>query len=446
QTLLTAYEPWLEAALKADSHRPKRDRRTAVKLHEELKKQGFNGSYSRITEYIKRWRIKGGHTSKAFVPLKFHLGEAYQFDWSEEWLMVAGQVRKVIAAHTKLCASRAFIVLGYPAQGHEMLFDAHTRAFTAMGGIAKRGIYDNMKTAVDKITKGNGRVVNTRFYAMAAHYLIDPDFCNAASGWEKGIVEKNVQDARRRIWIDAKNERFESFDALNDWLTDKCQALWATLKHPEYKDLSIADVLHEERDHLMPMPTPFDGYVQSMGRVSNTCLVAVESNHYSAPSRLAGQRVDIHLYANRVDLYDDKGLVASHKRLLGRDQTSYNWQHYVPLIQSKSGALRNGAPFEEMPEALHQLQVALLRRERQTGSKLMAQVLAAVPVHGLEEVLVAVELVLESGVHSAEHVLNILNRIKQKAAPPSVESALELTEEPIADTARYEELMGGNHD
>jgi transposase len=90
---------------------------------------------------------------------------------------------------------------GYPSQSHEMLFDAHTRAFTAFGGIPKRGIYDNMKTAVDKVSKGNGRVVNTRFFAMTAHYLFDPDFCNVASGWEKGVVEKNVQDMRRRIWM-----------------------------------------------------------------------------------------------------------------------------------------------------------------------------------------------------------------------------------------------------
>lgn len=104
---------------------------------------------------------------------------------------------------------------GYPSQSHEMLFDAYTRAFTAFVGIPKRGIYDNMKTAVDKVSKGNGRVVNTRFFAMTAHYLFDPDFCNVASGWEKGVVEKNVQDMRRHIWHEAKQQQFNSFEELN---------------------------------------------------------------------------------------------------------------------------------------------------------------------------------------------------------------------------------------
>src|SRR3546814_497722 len=81
-----------------------------------------------------------------------------------------------------------------------MLFDALTHAFRVLGGVPQRGIFDNMKTAVDRIGKGKSRQVNARFAAMASHYLFETDFCNPASGWEKGQVEKNVQDARRRLW------------------------------------------------------------------------------------------------------------------------------------------------------------------------------------------------------------------------------------------------------
>ena len=191
--------------------------------------------------------------------------------------MVGGIHRKILAAHTKLCASRAFLLAAYPTQSHEMLFDAHTRAFTALGGIPKRGVYDNMKTAVDKVSKGNGRVVNTRFFAMTAHYLFDPDFCNVASGWEKGVVEKNVQDSRRRIWMDAKQQRFSSFDELNAWLEVRCRALWSSLQHPEYAGMTVAEVLEQEQVYLMPMPTPFDGYVEVLARVSSTCLPRMRS-------------------------------------------------------------------------------------------------------------------------------------------------------------------------
>ena len=110
---------------------------------------------------------------------------------------MGGIYYRMQVSHLLLCASRAFWLVAYPSQGHEMLFDAHTRSFAALGGIARRGIYDNMKTAVDTVKKGKGRTVNKRFAAMCAHSPGDADFCNVASGWEKGVVEKNVQDSRR---------------------------------------------------------------------------------------------------------------------------------------------------------------------------------------------------------------------------------------------------------
>ena len=440
--LLTPFEPKLLLALEADSHRPKRDRRTALMLFDAIKKEGYTGCYATVTRFVRNVRNHAATVigKSAFVPLKFELGEAFQFDWSEEWLMVGGLHRKIQAAHTKLCASRAFLLCAYPTQSHEMLFDAHTRAFTALGGIAKRGIYDNMKTAVDKVTKGNGRIVNTRFFAMTAHYLFDPDFCNVASGWEKGIVEKNVQDSRRRVWMDAKQQRFSSFDELNAWLEVRCRAMWAEGQHPDYAGVTVAEVLELEQAYLMPMPTPFDGYVEVLARVSSTCLVTVMRNRYSVPCHLANHKVAVHIYPNRIEVSAENAIVACHVRLLDRDQVSYDWQHYIPLIEKKPGALRNGAPFADMPAPFVKLQAALRRRERQQGDRIMAKVLAAVPSHGLEAMLAAVELVLESGVHSAEHVLNVLARLNQLPPPEQVETSLKLAEEPLANTERYDSL------
>jgi len=254
---LTPFESRLLLALEADARRPKKDRCTALMLFKEILNEGYTGGYTIVCDFVRNWRNQGSQSKAAYVPLKFALGEAFQFDWSEEWLVIGGIHRKVLAAHTKLCASRAFMLSGYPSQSHEMLFDAHTRAFTAFGGIPKRGIYDNMKTAVDKVSKGNGRVVNTRFFAITAHYLFDPDFCNVASGWEKGVVEKNVQDMRRRIWSEAKQQPFSSFDDLNKWLEARCRALWLEIEHPNYAGITIADALEQEQLYLMPMPAPW---------------------------------------------------------------------------------------------------------------------------------------------------------------------------------------------
>ena len=444
---LAAFEGTLHQALAADAHRPKQSRRSARALFSQIQAQGYRGGYSAVTDFIRAWRTRSDSSpAKAFVPLSFELGEAFQFDWSDEAMVVGGVFYNVQVAHLKLCASRAFWLVAYPSQGHEMLFDAHTRSFAALGGVARRGIYDNMKTAVDKVKKGKGRVVNARFAAMCAHYLFDPDFCNRASGWEKGLVEKDVQDSRRRIWVEAGQRRFGSFAELNAWLGERCRALWQELRHPQHKAFSIAEMLELEQSHLMPMPVAFDGYVENPAKVSSTCLVTVARNRYSVPCEWAGQMVSTRLYPAQIVVVAGDAVVATHERLSDRNQTRYDWQHYVPLIERKPGALRNGAPFADLPEPLQRMRKALVHQEG--GDKVMAQVLAEVPKQGLDAVLVAVELALESappsGRVSTEHVINVLGRLQAQPLPETVHTILQVSQTPLADTARYDSLRAAS--
>lgn len=191
---------------------------------------------------------------------------------------------------------------------------------------------------------------------------------------------------------------------------------------------------------MMPMPVVFDGYVERAARVSSTGLVSVGRNRYSVPCEHAGKWVSSRLYPTRIEVVADDVLIASHARLLDRDQVSYDWQHYLPLIERKPGALRNGAPFADLPASLRQLKHGLARHAG--GDRIMAQALAAVPVAGLDAVLVAVELVLESGSLSAEHILNVVARLVAAEPPPAVETHLPLKDAPVANTARYDRLRG----
>jgi transposase len=441
ETKLTPFEPSLLKALQTDAHRPKRDRRTAQVLFQELQQAGFTGAYSRVTAFIRKWRAETASpsTKSAFVPLKFALGEAFQFDWSEESLLIGGIHRKIMLAHLKLCASRAFALAAYPGQSHEMLFDAHTRAFQMLGGVPNRGIYDNMKTAVDKVLPGKDRVVNARFHAMTAHYLFEPDFCNVASGWEKGVVEKNVQDRRRQLWQEAKRQQFASFGELNDWLEQRCRAAWQVMVHPDYPELTLAELLQDEQLQMMPFPGAFDGYIEVLARVSSTCLVTFQRNRYSVPCHLANQMVSLRLYPERLVIYAEQEAVANHVRSFDRSRTFYDWLHYLPLVEKKPGVLRNGAPFDEMPTPLRQLQQALLRRSG--GDRVMAKVLGYIPSHGLDAVRLAIDVALESGAINAEHVLNVLARLQAPPKPEALDTPLQVAEPPLADSSRYDQLL-----
>ena len=449
-TKLDDYAETLKTWLKADSGRNKRERRTKGQMWLELCALGYTGSYGRVCAFARDWKTSEGLAASkgAFIPLKFAHGEAFQFDWSTEYTFIGGLRRRVELAHTKLCASRAFWLVVYPGQGHEMLFDAHARAFAAFGGVPQRGIYDNMKTAVDQVLAGKKRKINSRFEAMSGHYLFEPEFCNVASGWEKGIVEKNVRDRRTSIWHHAKDRRWASWEDLNVWLAEQCKLAWSELNHPDYPTLKVADVLQDEQGRLMPVPKPFDGYVELMARVTSTALIHLERNRYSVPTEHANSAVSVRMYHDHIAVVADGTQVATHCRSFERSQTFYDWQHYISLVERKPGGLRNGAPFAGMPDALKQLQAILIRRSG--GDAVMAQVLAAVPLHGLDAVLVSVELALEAGKPSGEHVLNVLARLKSNTAPANLGDALaaelkqgwplQLREEPLANVDRYDEL------
>lgn len=91
------------------------------------------------------------------------------------------------------------------------------------------------------------------------------------------------------------------------------------------------------------MPAAFDGYVERAARASSTGLVSVGRNRYSVPCEYAAKWVSCLLHPMRIEVVTDDALIASHGRLLDRDQVSYDWQNYIPLIESKPSALRNDA-------------------------------------------------------------------------------------------------------
>ena len=122
-------------------------------------------------------------------------------------------------------------------------------------------------------------------------------------------------------------------------------------------------MLEHEQPSLMPRVAPFDGDVETLGKVSSTCLVSPDRNRYSVPCELSGQVVSLRLYPAQIDIVAHDAVVASHPRSFTRQQMLYDWQHDIPLVERKPGALRNGAPFADMPAPLPQLRSRLRRRK-----------------------------------------------------------------------------------
>jgi len=446
---LDLYAEKLSQMLRQEGAKSRKQRRTIGQLHADLAALGYAGSYNRVAAFARDWKAARQREQKTtgrgvFVPLAFSPGEAFQFDWSEDWAIIRGERTKLQVAHFKLSYSRAFVLRAYPQQTHEMLFDAHNHAFRVLGGVPRRGIYDNMRTAVDKIGRGRERRVNVRFSAMVSHFLFEADFCNPASGWEKGQIEKNIQDARHRLWQPMPN--FSSLAALNDWLETRCRELWTLTPHGSQPG-AIADVWTEEVGRLMQVARPFDGFVEHAKRVSPTCLVHLERNRYSVPASFANRPVSLRVYPERIVVVAEGQTICEHQRLFVRaghreSMTVYDWRHYLAVIQRKPGALRNGAPFTELPPAFKALQQRMLKTPG--GDREMVDILALVLQHDEQAVLTAVELALEAGAPTKTHILNLLHRLvdgKPMDTPPIMApQALTLATEPQANVERYDAL------
>jgi hypothetical protein len=163
-----------------------------------------------------------------------------------------GATVTVKVAHMRLCHSRMIFIRAYPRETQEMVFDPHDRAFAFFKGACQRGIYDNMKTAVETIFVGKDRLYNRRFTQMCSHYLVEPVACTPAAGWEKGQVENQVGLARERFFT--PRLRFKNYEELNAWLLDKCIAYAKAHHHPELTGRAIWEVFEAERPQLISYP------------------------------------------------------------------------------------------------------------------------------------------------------------------------------------------------
>ena len=241
----------LTEILEQEAKLPRRERRSTQRLFEELRGRGYDGAHDSVHRFVKIWRDERARVpAQAFVPMSFAPGEAYQFDWSHETITLQGLPLMIKAAHMKLSHSRMPFVRTYFRETQELVFDAHDKAFVFYGGVCRRGIYDNMKTAVEAIFVGKARQYNRRFLQMCSHHLVEPVACSPASGWEKGQVENQVGLVRERFFT--PRLRFKNLDELNAWLLDKCIAYAKAHRHPELTEQTIWEVFEAERPKLVP--------------------------------------------------------------------------------------------------------------------------------------------------------------------------------------------------
>lgn len=433
--VLGSYIDDLKERLQQDVQGPRRRRRTARKLYLELQSEGYGGSYDAVHEFVAQWRKQEKQScSGAFVPLEFGPGEAFQFDWSEEEVELAGVLIRVKVAHVRLCYSRYFLMIAYPNERLEMVLDAHEQAFAFFGGVCRKGIYDNMKTAIKTVLLGKEREFNERFLQMCSHHVFEPVACTPAAGWEKGQVENQVGTGRCNFFTPLL--KVATLEELNTILRDACKKWANNTPHPEQKTKKVLEVYQEEKGALLSYRAYVDNYKVVPEVVSPYSFVLYDTNSYSVEVSYVGQSVQVLVFAKRIVVKFQDKIIANHERSFGRYQRIYDPWHYIPLLERKPGALRNGAPFKRLvlPSSMDGVRKKLA--EYSDGDKQFIRILLQVPQYGLQAVEEACGVALSQG--GCTLVTELLNPVPK--APPEESERLKLVSPPTDDCLGYNQV------
>ena len=350
----------LREMLEKEAELPAQKRQNGKHIYEELQNEGYDGGYDAVRRYIKKWKEKRGTgRENAYIPQQFGKGEAFQFDWSHETVELGGVVRKIEVAQFCLCYSRMKFCMAFEREELPMVMEAHIQAHNFYGGLCERGIYDNPKTIVQSIGRGKEREYNRKFLQLASHYLFEPCACTPSSGWEKGRVERQIGANRKSIFTPYL--RFANLKELNEHLKEQVLLRTRNMAHPEFVDKSVYEVYEEEKPYLRTQASAFGGYETEERRAGTDCLVRFDGNYYSVPCEYAGKQVSIRKYASRIVVAVEGKAVAEHERRFEKGRYITEPLHYLPLLERKPGALRNGRPFVnwELPPSIRKVWDAL---------------------------------------------------------------------------------------
>ena len=315
---------------------------TAKRIYDRLVfEKGFRGAESTIRKLVKTLRAEMDISPQADIPLEYDPGDAGQIDWGEATAYINGQKTKVQFFCGRLCNSCAIFVQAYYSQNTESFLEAQQKMFDFFGGVPLRLIFDNAKVAV-KEGFGKHAKATDGYKAFAAHYAFKTEFCNIASGNEKGLVENLVGFARKNFMVPVP--RVKSIDELNAQLLASCTDYMNTHKVTT-KSVSVKEAYEVERYYLHSVPTySFDTSKTETPSVGDYSTVRFDKNNYSVPVKYLRKDVTVKGYANTVHIYHKGVLIATHDRAYGKNKTEYRLEHYIDLLERKPRAVFQAKP------------------------------------------------------------------------------------------------------
>ncbi len=393
---------------------------SAAQIYQQIKEDGFNGGYSIVKDYVRQIRPP---RTKAYLTLHFAPGECAQVDWGNYGSVPVGSTSRRLSFFLMvLCHSRMMYLEFTVLQTMEHFLSCHQKAFNFFGGVPQKLMVDNLKSAVLKRIVGQDPLFNPRYLDFANHYGFNVAACGVRKGNEKGRVESGVGYVKKNLLSGLKISDFKIMESVTQhWL----ESVANIRRHGETGRKPV-DMLAEDQKCLQPVhPEPYDVGVIKQTRASKQFRVTIDANRYSVPAELAGRRVTVKQYPDRICIYDKDKLVARHVRSYDRRQDIEDPDHPKELLAQRKKArdqkimmrfLSLSERAEEYYQQLDQRRLNTLHHIR--------QIVALSEIYSIEQVHRALSDAFDFKAFSCEYIANLL---EQRARPVQEPGALHLT-------------------
>jgi transposase len=406
-----------------------KQRITGTRIHRQLVEEGYQVGITTVRDYLRERRRK---RAEVFVPLVHRPGEEAQVDFFEVTVEEDGQMRKAWKFVMRLMYSGRDFVRLYEGCDQLCFLDAHVRAFSYLGGVPERVIYDNLSAAVKKIV-GSERELTERFRALVCHYLFEPCFARPAEGHDKGGVEARGKGIRLAHLTPIPKGKT---------LSEISEVLLREVEMAFTGEQSFA----QERRHLTELPErPFEARRVEMISVSRRSTVRIEGATYSVPSQWASLRATAYIGVEDVRIHcRGQGEIYPRER---KGSQKIRYRHYLAELAKKAQAVRQVAPelVQELGEPYGRLWEMLVERYgAKEASRVLARIVGALVDHGEEPVADALEAALENGRCDLLSLSERIHDLTQRPRTVEVPEALSGYRVESGRASDYDLLLLGN--
>ena len=419
----------IDRMLESDREAPRKQRHTAHRIWTRLRQECPEHPVSEPTvrRYVQRRKREMGLGGRdVFVPQSYEWGQEAQVDWFEATVKLGGETRKLQIFAMRSMASGDSFHRAYPHATQQALLEAHEHAFAYFGGVFRTLRYDNMTSVVKKILRGRQRIETDRIIAFRSHWRYQSEYCNPASGHEKGGVEGELGWFRRNCLVPVPEAT--DLAAFNEHLLHLCRQ--NRQRTVSGHDRPVEEATQYERVLLSPLAPegyPIAEILDSLV-VDSQSRVKAKGNWYSAPVR-PGLRVTASVGPLTVSIQHGGRVVAEHPRAEGQGRQSLNLEHYLAVLERKPGAMAGSTPLAQWraagrwPTCLDTLWRQLEERHGQSaGTRAMITLVRAGLVAGWSRLISAVDEALRLGVSDEAAVLHLLHLLTGEGTrrPPLV--------------------------